>query len=405
MTAHTVRLRDMAHGGDAVGDLDGKAVFVPYGIPGELVRVEVAREYARHVTAKLLEVLAPSPDRVEPPCPHFGACGGCQWQHIAYTRQLEYKQRIVRAQMERVAKLPSVQVLPVIGMEEPWAYRNHVQYGVTPDGRLGFLAQHSHSLVPIQECWIAHPWLEELAGAFDMEGADVSSLTLRIGANSGEKFILFEGKSEPEISVDFPVSCVYLAPAGDLHVLAGDSYYHERLNERLWQVSAPSFFQVNTVQAERLVQEASARLTDGSDTLIDAYCGVGTFALSLASRYKQVIGIEGSPWAVNDAEINRKGEQAEFLAGFAEELLANVLTSGCTVVLDPPRAGCAPEVLQALTAARVRQIVYVSCDPATLARDLGVLAQAGYRIGAVQPIDMFPQTGHVECVVSIENTP
>ncbi len=402
MKTATVRLRDIAFGGDAVGELEGKVIFVPYGIPGELVTVEVTREYARYAVARLVEVLEPSPDRVEPPCPHFGVCGGCQWQHIRYSRQLAFKQHIIQAQLERVARLSDIQVLPVIGMEEPWAYRNNVQYGVTPYGQLGFMAHHSHTLVPIHECWIAHPRLEDLAGAFDVVGADVTSLTLREGTATGEELVLLEGESEPEISVDFPVSCVYLSPPGELTVLAGDSYYHELLNQRLWRISAPSFFQVNTSQAERLVQEVSARAAADTPVLIDAYCGVGTFALSLASRFKRVIGIEESPWAVGDAQANRReNESVELIAGTTEALIAKYLAADSTVVLDPPRAGCAPEVLTAIIQARANRIIYVSCDPATLARDLRILVQGGYRPADIQPIDMFPQTGHVECVVSL----
>jgi len=397
----TIKLRDIAHGGDAVGSLDGKAVFVPFGIPGETVRVEITREYARHLMSRLLDVVEPSPERVQPPCPHFGVCGGCQWQHIAYTRQLELKRQIVQAQMERIARL-QVQVLPVIGMPDPWSYRNNIQYGVAASGELGFMAHHSHVLVPISECWIAHPRLEDLAGAFDLQDANLVGITLRVGAATGEELVLFEGEEEPEISVDMPVSCVFMNQRGEVHVLAGDSSLRERLNQRLWRVSAPSFFQVNTEQAEHLVRKVLERLPGGPGTLVDAYCGVGTFALSLADRYEQVIGIEESPWAIEDAQVNRgASERVAFYEGSTEELLPGLLPGGSDVVLDPPRAGCAPTVLQALIAAQTRHIVYVSCDPATLARDLGTLARAGYQVGEIQPVDMFPQTGHVECVVSL----
>jgi len=395
----TVKLTDIAHGGDAVGTVDGKVVFVPFGIPGETVRVEVIRQYARHLSARLVQVVEPSADRVKPPCPHFSACGGCQWQHIAYKRQLELKRQVVQMQIERIARL-KVEVLPVIGMPEPWAYRNNVQYKLSSSGELGFMAYHSNDVVPISECWIAHPQLEDLAGAFDLEDTPLSGITLRVGAGTGEALVLFEGEEEPDISVDFPVSCVFLRQDGGVRVLAGENSFHERLNQRLWRISAPSFFQVNTQQAERLVQEVLTRLPDGGTTLVDAYCGVGTFALSLAERFERVIGIEVSPWAIEDALANQVAEHnVTFYEGGTEELLPGLLPVDSAVVLDPPRAGCAPTVLQTLIAAQTRQIVYVSCDPATLARDLGILARAGYQVGAVQPIDMFPQTGHVETVV------
>ncbi|TFH40483.1 MAG: class I SAM-dependent RNA methyltransferase [Lysobacterales bacterium] len=400
----TIHLHDISHGGDAVGELDGKTIFVPLGIPGETVCVTITDDHPRYANARLVEVLEPSPLRVAPSCPHFGRCGGCQWQHIAYPYQLELKQRIVSSQLQRIGKLPNVRVQPVIGMENPWAYRNNVQYALDASGQLGFRALRSHDIVPISECWIAHPLLEDLAAAFDLECAGLTGLTLRVGAATGEQLVIFEGDSVPDIEVDFPVSCVYQSPEGKVTVLAGDSCYHEQLNQRLWQVSGPSFFQVNTSQAERLLRTVSERLLDKNiDTLIDAYCGVGTFALSLASRAKRVIGIEESPWAIYDAEANRlANEDVTFQVGATEELLPDGINADCTVILDPPRAGCKPEVLQTLAVSGSKQVIYVSCDPATLARDLALLARYGYQIGDVQPIDMFPQTNHIECVVSVK---
>jgi 23S rRNA (uracil1939-C5)-methyltransferase len=394
----------MSHGGDAVGELDGKTVFVPLGIPGETVLAHIIKEHQRYAMAQLDEVLEPSPQRVIPRCPHFGQCGGCQWQHIAYPLQLELKQKIVNTQLQRVGKLTDTHVLSVLGMDDPWAYRNNVQYALDANGQLGFRALRSHDIIPISECWIAHPMLEELAGAFDLDDTDLQGLTLRVGAATGEQLIIFEGDSVPEIEVDFPVSCLYQSPEGDVIVLAGDSHYHEQLNHRLWQVSGPSFFQVNTLQAEKLVKAVSGVLQDADiDNLIDAYCGVGTFALSLALRAKRVIGIEESPWAVRDAEANRlPGQKVEFCTGSTERILGSVVSADSVVILDPPRTGCKPEVLQALAHKHVRQVIYVSCDPATLARDLALLVNSGYRLDAIQPIDMFPQTYHVECVVSVK---
>ncbi|MHB1357744.1 MAG: class I SAM-dependent RNA methyltransferase, partial [Anaerolineae bacterium] len=399
----TIYLHDISHGGDAVGELDGKTIFVPLGIPGETVRISITKDHPRYANARLVEVLEPSPQRVAPSCPHFGRCGGCQWQHIAYPYQLELKQRIVSSQMQRIGKLPNVRVLPVLGMENPWAYRNNVQYALDASGQLGFRALHSHDIVPISECWIAHPLLEDLAASFDLECAGLSGLTLRVGAATGEQLVIFEGDSVPDIEVDFPVSCLYQTPQGEVTVLVGDSCYHEQLNQRLWQVSGPSFFQVNTLQAEQLLRAVSERVQDSSiGTLIDAYCGVGTFALSLASRARRVIGIEESPWAIYDAEANRlANEDVSFEVGATEELLPGSINADSTVILDPPRAGCELKVLQALAVKGAKQVIYVSCDPATLARDLAILTRYGFQLGDVQPIDMFPQTSHIECVVSV----
>ena len=211
-----VQLEDMAHGGDAVGRHEGKVIFIPYGIAGESVRVEITRDRERFAHARLLEVLVASPQRVQPPCPYFGTCGGCQWQHIQYGSQLEYKQGIVRTQLQRIAGLSDIVVRPTLGMADPWHYRNHMQFNSSRDGRLGLMAAGSHQVVPIDHCLLMHPLLEEMFDSLDIELFGLQRLSLRAGVNTGEQMIIFETEDDqpPEVEVDLPLSCALLLSDG-----------------------------------------------------------------------------------------------------------------------------------------------------------------------------------------------
>jgi len=414
-----VQLTDMAHGGEAIGRHEGKAIFVPYGIPGELVRVELVQDKSRFARARLLEVLAASPQRVQPPCPHFGLCGGCHWQHVAYAAQLEYKRAIVRAQLQRIAGLSDPVVHPTLGMAEPWHYRNYVQFSVSDceappkrsgggSGQLGFMAANSHRVIPIEQCLLLHPLLAELFDALDIELPGLLRLSLRAGVNTGDRMIIFEMGSDqpPELEVDLPVSCVLLMSDGTPVTLLGSPYVHEQVAGRTYRLSASSFFQVNTCQAEALIAQVSAYLNPSpDDTVLDAYCGVGTFALSLAAAAKQVIGIENNPAAIADAQFNTAGaDNVSFVCGTVEEIVPTLEICSPLVVVDPPRTGLDKRAISALVDLAPARIVYVSCDPATLARDVKGLLASNYALREVQPIDMFPQTYHIENVAILERS-
>ncbi len=399
----TLELEDMAHGGDAVGRHQGKVVFVPFGIPGESVRVAITRDKTRFAHARLLEVLSPSPQRVTPPCPYFGTCGGCQWQHMAYETQLEYKRSIVQAQLQRIAGVSDTAVRPTAGMPDPWHYRNHMQFTVGGDGRLGFLAPNSHSVVPIEKCLLMHPLLEEMYEALDIDMSGLARLTLRAGIRTGDQMLIFEMGAQqlPELEVEMPVSCIALLPDGTAITLIGNGHIEERLAGRLFRISASSFFQINSHQTEELVRVVSSFLRPGpEDVLVDAYCGVGTFGVTLAAQVAQVIGIESHAASVADARFNAADHpNMTFVEGPAETALPTLQgLASPLVVLDPPRMGLASEALSAVVSLSPSRVVYVSCDPATLARDVGKFAASGYDLHAVQPIDMFPQTYHIECV-------
>ncbi len=429
----------MTQGGEAMGrDEAGRVVFVPYAIAGEQVRVEIVEEKKGYARGRLLEILTPSPARVTPRCPHFGpvspaspptppsaplpplpnrtsssgeregvggearGCGGCQWQHIAYDAQLKFKADIVREQFARIGKLPDAPVRDTIGMSEPWDYRNNVQFQVDAEGRLCFRMLESHRLVPIQVCFIQHPLVYEMFRGTELQGSDYSGVTLRAGTRTGQKMMLLEGRDDepPEIVVDEPVSIVYLTPEGDEVPLIGNEAIHEQLLGQAFRISAQSFFQVNTAMAEKLIEWVERYLAPReTEVLLDAFGGVGTFGLSLAPRVARVIEIESSPSAVEDAKANSVGlENVEIREGLVEEILPQLKTGIDIAVADPPRVGIERRALDALIAKSPRAFAYVSCDPATLARDARRLVDGGYRLVQVQPVDLFPQTYHIESV-------
>ena len=399
-----LHLTDMAHGGDALGRYEGKVIFVPYAIPGEEALVETVEDKGSYARAQLIEILSPSPHRVAPPCPHFGPgkCGGCQWQHIAYQAQLEFKAAVVRDQLARIGHLTDVSVKWTIPSASPWHYRNHVQFAVSDDGQLGFVATNGRRVETIEVCYLLHPFLEELFAALDLELPGLVRLSLRAGVNTGDQIMIFETHDDepPVLESDLPVSCVLLLSDGTPVNLIGNNYITEVVAGRRFRISATSFFQVNTAAAEELVRVVSEYLAPtGDETLLDAYCGVGTFALSLADKVGYVIGIEEDAGAVAHARLNAAElADAEFIEGSVEAFLPQLDRRIDLAVLDPPRQGCKPEALTALIELAPRRIVYVSCDPATLARDARRLADGGYQLVEVQPVDMFPQTYHIESV-------
>ena len=407
----------MAYNGAAVGRYHGKAVFVPGGIPGEEVLVDIVEDRRRYSLARLVRVLVPSPERVAPPCERFGLCGGCQWQHIAYNAQLRYKQKIVRDQLERLGGIPDPPVKPVIGMADPWGYRNNMQFVVDEEGRLCLLAMGTNRPVPIGQCRLLCPELAEVAAELEVEFPGLERVVLRAGRHTGERMIVLEatGRDLPELEMDRSLSCVLLRPDGTGVALAGSTHYHEKLGGRRLRVSAGSFFQVNTEQAEQLVRlvreyagaepaaaDSEAGRAEGArrrPVILDAYGGVGTFGLALAPAAEHVYIVESNPDAAADARANAaEVPNVTVIEGNVEEVLAELEEAFDIAVVDPPRAGVAPKALSALIAGRPDRIIYVSCDPGSLARDVHALVGHGYRLKVVQPVDLFPHTHHVETV-------
>jgi 23S rRNA (uracil1939-C5)-methyltransferase len=305
-----VHISGMAHGGDALARHEGKVIFVPYALPGEEVLVELTEEKASYSRARMVEVLTPSPDRVEPRCIHYGACGGCHWQHIAYGRQLALRGEVLRSQFKRIARLPSVVVRPTLAASDPWHYRNHVQLHLDEEGKLGFMGIDGHSVIPIRECHIMHALLWDTFVGLEIDFPDLERVSLRAGIATGEQLVVLEGVGvqAPAVDVDVPVSCVLLLGDGTPVTYVGNSHVTESIGSRSLRVSATSFFQANTSQTEALVRTVGEYLDpQGREVLLDLYCGVGTLGLALADRVSEVIGIDSNEAAIADARFNAEG--------------------------------------------------------------------------------------------------
>lgn len=404
MDTVTLELTAMAHGGAALGRVDRKAVFVPYGLPGETVRVEITDDRERFAFARLIEILEPSPERVPAPCPYFGpsGCGGCQWQHTTYEAQLRFKADVVADQLSRIGGLKDPTVLSTLADDSGWAYRNRARFHPSVDGTLGFRAAGSHEVVAIEACPILHPHLQELYSALDLELTGVRAISIRVGVETGDQMLIFEMVDDlpPAVEVDLPVSCVLLLSDGPFVNLIGSNTIREQVAGHTYRVSAPAFFQVNTAQAGQLVRLVLEYLDlQEHETVLDAYSGVGLFTTHLAERSGLVIAIEADNAAVEDLiENTGRHDNVEAIEGPVEAVLPDLTEDIDAAVVDPPRTGIDRFALDALVSHRPARIVYVSCDPATLARDTKRLTRAGYQLLRVQPVDVFPQTYHVESV-------
>ncbi|MBR0408815.1 MAG: 23S rRNA (uracil(1939)-C(5))-methyltransferase RlmD [Clostridia bacterium] len=429
-------------GGEAgIAHLDGMTLFVQGALPGETVAARAQKVKSTHAFLKTLRVLSPAAGRAEPPCPHYEKCGGCVCQHMTYETSLQMKREVVQDAMRRIGGL-DVEVQPVLGMDDPWHYRNKTTLpigGEKGQPKIGFFAPRSHRIIDIEKCLIARPesdaaaavlrkWMEKfLVEPYNEEthrGLVRHMMTRVSRAGQVMAVVIATGPLPHEreltamLRAGVPGLCsLYLNVnrRNDNVILGSESHLiwgEPRLNDTLcglqYALSPQSFFQVNPTQTEKLYQTALdfAELT-GNELVADLYCGAGTISLLLAKRAKHVVGIEIVPQAIRDAEENARVNgvsNAEFHAAAAEELLPQLVAQGLrpnVIVLDPPRKGCEEPVLRAIAEAAPRRVVYVSCDPATLARDAKLLSALGYRPDACQPVDMFCQTGSVETVLAL----
>ena len=378
-------LESMGRLGDALSHYEGREVLVFGGIPGEEVIAEVVRYPKRYIAAQVVEVVTPSPHRVATPCPYVGDCTGCQWQHISYDHQLHLKREAVLDALHSVGGLSEVDVLPTLPSDQQFGYRNHARFTIGPEGRLGFVHRERRRFVDIQRCLLMDPWINETLDTLQGRCGETTQLSMRYGSGTGEWLI------QPTLkSAEVPLE-------------TGQKHYRERLLDTPFRIAAASFFQTNTGQAERLARLMLDALSlSGGEVVVDSYAGVGTFAALLAPHAARVIAIEESPSAIQDAELNLAAfNNVEIRPGKTEDVLDGLDMPVDAAIVDPPRVGCHPRTLESLMRLAPPRLVYISCDPESLARDLKLLSDGPYRVESVQPVDMFPQTYHVECLTTL----
>lgn len=440
----TVYIEDLTHDGAGVAKVDGYPLFIAGGLPNETVEVHVLKTLKNYGFAKLKNIVEPSPFRVEAPCPVFYECGGCQLQHMTYEGQLAWKESMVRNVMQRIGKIEAP-VLPVKGMDKPWEYRNKSQipFGLE-NGQViaGFYQAKSHRIADTNTCLIQSDEADRLLRAVkenalkldlvpyneETKKGQLRHLVVRKGHATGEVMVVLVTKHaklakqeeiiqfirEVEPNVQSIVHNVNkqntnVIFGNETNVIWGKAVIEDLIGDVRFEISARSFYQVNPVQTEVLYKQALdyAQLT-GEETVIDAYCGIGTISLFLAQKAKQVLGVEIVPQAIEDAKRNAELNgftNTYFEAGPAEEVIPNWYKEGKhadVLVVDPPRKGCDEALLTTIIEQRPKRVVYVSCNPATLARDLRILEDGGYKTKEVQPVDMFPQSTHCEAVAWLE---
>lgn len=429
---------DLLANGQAVGRTAGMVVFCFGPLPGERARVRLQTIKPKYAVGECLEITERSAERADPFCPVFGICGGCQVQHLRYPAQLAWKREIVRNALTRIGGLTGTHVRDTIGMDEPSAYRNKMSLVVDSRcDRVGFYKQRSHDVVPIDGCPIVLPQLDRhipvlnraRAGKrFRKAFARVKHVVARASRGTGRSVLTFTTlREDPELVAAAPDLLRELPgaagitnsydPSGANAILgrkhaaaAGASEIEETVDGLRYRVSAGSFFQVNVEILERIFAFVRERIS-GAPRIVDLYCGAGTFSLYFARLGAQVLGVEESRRAVAEAKenaaLNGLEKSARFVCGKVEEIVRagqvrRGLQDADVVFLDPPRKGSDEATLEAVARARPAAVWYLSCDPATLARDLKFLAAKGYRPAEVQPFDMFPQTGHVETFVTLQ---
>ena len=441
-----VAIEDLTHEGAGVAKIDGYALFIPKALPGEQALVKVIKVNKGFGFGRLLEVIKKSEDRVdEPPCQIFDQCGGCQLQHLSYNGQLKQKQKQVRDVLERIGKITDVIVHPTLGMSDPWRYRNKAQVPFAErEGGLiaGFYQERSHEIIDMTSCLIQHAQndkvvqaVREIATKYGVRGYNeekhqgtLRHVVARYGVNTGQLMVILVTRSRELPNKNEVIEAIKekipnitsivqninskrtnVIFGEETVVLAGEEYIYDTIGDIKFAISARSFYQVNPEQTKVLYDQALqyANLT-GSQTVIDAYCGIGTISLFLAQKAQHVYGVEIVPEAIDDAKRNAKLNQmdnVDFAVGEAEKVIpwwyAQGIRADC-IVVDPPRKGCDEALLETIIKMKPKRVVYVSCNPATLARDLRVLEDGGFTTVEVQPVDMFPHTNHCEVVARIE---
>lgn len=438
-----LEITDLNHRGEGVGKKNGFTIFVPGALPCEKVEIKITAVHRNYAEATLLSLISTAEQRISPPCPYFKHCGGCQLQHLDYKKQLAWKREMVTETLHRIAAI-EVPVLPIIGMDEPWRFRNKAQIHLGFDsGRViaGFFEEKSHRIIDIEDCLVQHPLIAQMINHIRTSGQKfidmksgknrnplpVTGAVIRSSFSTNRCLVTLPGKVNSSPGSLEKLANLISGEAGHLlsgvtllqpgnkglnikhHSLFGQAFLEEEITPYRYRISPKSFFQVNPRQAAVLYKEA-AKLAGSPRTAYDLYCGTGNFALYLSRKAGTVLGIDSESSAIDDAKANailNNIDNVKFINGRAEEI-SGLLLKGehpITLYLNPPRGGCSPDLLESAAAAKPERIIYISCNPSTLARDLKQLLQKQFKIRQVQPIDMFPHTSHVETITLIEHTP
>ncbi len=451
-----LEIEDMNHQGEGLGRYEGFTVFVPGALPGENVSCEVISVKKNYARAFIKDINMSSKERVKPPCPYYDKCGGCQLQHLSYQGQLRFKEKQVKDSLEKIGKidLGEVEFLPILGMKTPWNYRNKIQLPVREfenNVEIGFFKQNSHELVPVEHCMIqdekgnkALTKVKELIKKYELSPYDerdkkglLRHVVIRIGINTDEVLLIFVTSKNQfphrkrivaELIEAIPgiIGIVHNINDRDTNVILGEKnktiwgrpYLFDKLEGLKFKISPGAFYQINAYQSGKLYNK-SVELSGveyGEDKrVLDAYSGIGTIALFFSlytSDTSDVLGLEVVPEAVEaaveNARINNLDKKVSFWEGKVEDLIYEYIDDFTNkpkpdiFVLDPPRKGCDRRFLDAILELKPEKVIYISCNPSTLARDLNILSTGDYKLKTVQPVDMFPQTVHIEAVVLIE---
>ena len=433
-----IKIHGLGSSGEGVGKFDGLAIFVEGALPDEEILVEIETLKKNYAVGRLVEIVKASSERAEPFCPLYKDCGGCQLQHLSYAAQLSRKRQQVVDAIERIGKLGGVEIFETLGMDNPLRYRNKMQFPVGKNLQIGCFARGSHKIIDTSSCLIQNELNDKILAAvrnvakkFNLQPYDEDThrgflrhVMGRVGCNGEFMIVLVTATKNFPNEKNFVRALLKEIPnvtsiqqnvqtfrnnvilGRETKILYGKPTIHDKIGKLTFNISARSFFQVNTTQAEVLYKTALdfAEL-HGHETIIDAYCGTGTISLFMARKARKVIGVEVVSSAVADAKKNARENNirnAEFIVGNAVKVIPKLFEPVDVVVVDPPRAGCDKKVLETFAAMKPEKIIYVSCNPATLARDLKILDDLGYRAKKIQPVDMF--TSHVESVAQLINT-
>lgn len=441
---YIIDIIDVGSIGEGIGKIDNFTIFVDNTVVGDKVKIKIVKLKKSYGYGKLLEIIESSKYRIDPKCSYFNKCGGCQLQTYKYEAQLEFKQKNVKNSLERIGGLKNINIMPIIEMKSPWNYRNKAQFPVGFEDnqiKIGFYSLRSHNIISIDDCYINHKInnqilkiIKEFIKEYNIKPyneiehtGSIRYIFTRIGFKTNELMvcIVSNGKFSYTkelvkkllvldnikcIAINYNTTKNNVILGAKTELLWGTPYICEFIGDIKFKISPTSFFQVNPIQTEILYNKIlELSELSGSETVLDAYCGIGTISLFLAKKAKEVYGVEIVESAIDNARINatlNNITNVNFFLGKAEiiipELILNNKIKPDIIIVDPPRKGCDEKLLDSILYAQPQKLIYVSCNPSTLARDLKVL-NSKYKIEVVQPIDMFPNTVHVETVVMLSH--